>query len=216
LIEAAWALKHRPPSAPSSPAASTAWTLPSPLGRGQPSSACAPGSACWARARTSSPSWLPRSPGARRVLVGRDDRLTLPTAPSLARHRLEIGRGGAHIRTTRRDAAAAGPTPEQTRPWPVPGDRSQGYLPAFGRRAVPTREYQCGGQPIHADPARRATPGSRPATTRPGHAPPAPASTALGYRQRLRCQRGGAHLGLKPCHRPGRTLTLTSRSISVC
>jgi hypothetical protein len=62
--------------------------------------------------------------------------------------------------TTRRDAAAAGPIPVNPMPWPVPGDRRQGHLPAFGRRAVPTREYQFGGQPIHADPARRATPGA--------------------------------------------------------
>jgi hypothetical protein len=60
--------------------------------------------------------------------------------------------------TTRRDAAAAGPIPESPMPRPGHGEFSQGHLPAHRRRAVPTREYQCGGQPIHTVPARRPIP----------------------------------------------------------
>ncbi len=119
------------------------------------------------------------------------------------------------IRTTRRDAAAAGPIPEQTMPWPVPGDRSQGHLPASGRRAVPTREYQCGGQPIHADPARRATPGAARPPPDPGtHRQRQPAPPSISPATALPARRRSP--GLKPCHRPGRTIALTSRSISVC
>ena len=93
-------------------------------------------------------------PGARRVPVGRDDRrLTRPPT----RSPLEIGRGG-EMTTTRRDAAAAGPIPESPMPRPRRGEFSQGHLPAHRRRAVPTREYQCGGQPIHTVPARRPIP----------------------------------------------------------
>jgi hypothetical protein len=66
-------------------------------------------------------------------------------------------------------------------PRPVPSDRSQGHLPAYGRRAVPTREYQCGGQPIHPDPARRPTPGA--ARSPPDRArTQTPASTTLSAR----------------------------------
>src|SRR5215211_2416335 len=43
-------------------------------------------------------------------------------------------------------------------PRPSRSETSQGHLPASCRHAVPTREYQCGGQPIHCVPARRATP----------------------------------------------------------
>jgi len=60
--------------------------------------------------------------------------------------------------TTRRDAAAAGPIPGSPMPRPGRGELSQGHLPAHRRRAVPTREYQCGGQPIHTAPARRPIP----------------------------------------------------------
>jgi hypothetical protein len=133
--------------------------------------------------------------------VGRDDRLTTvpaPTPPSRDRPRR------CAIRTTRRDTAAAGPIPEQTMPWLAPGDRSQGHLPAYGRRAVPTREYQCGGQPIPADPARRATPGAArpppdPGTHRPRQPPPPrmPPTTAPSARRLPPV--------VKPCHRPGRT-----------
>lgn len=60
--------------------------------------------------------------------------------------------------TTRRDAATAGPVPGGPMPWPDQGEASQGHLPAYRRRAVPTRESQCGGQPIHTVPARRLPP----------------------------------------------------------
>jgi transposase len=63
LVEAAWATSTAPPSACRSPAASRAYHHRSPPGRGQPSSACAPGSGRWRRARTSRASWRPRSPG---------------------------------------------------------------------------------------------------------------------------------------------------------
>jgi hypothetical protein len=78
----------------------------------------------------------------------------------------------------------------------------------FGRRAVPTRDYQCGGQQIHADPARRATPGAArppPHRARTNTSPFGTPATALPA-QVLTC--------LQPCHRPGRTIALTSRSIS--
>ena len=64
LVEAAWAYQHRPAVACRSPAASRACHRRSPPGRGRPSSACAPGSGFWPPARTSSPSWRPRSPGS--------------------------------------------------------------------------------------------------------------------------------------------------------
>jgi hypothetical protein len=143
-----------------------------------------------AAARTSRALWRPRSPGSSPGSCGRDDRLTTvaaPAPPSRDRPRRCV------IRTTRRDTAAAGPIPEQTMPWLAPGDRSQRHLPVYDRRAVPNREYHCGGQPIPADPACRATPGA----ARP---PPDRARTAhashhrLGCLQPLRRQRGGSHL----------------------
>ncbi len=109
--------------------------------------------------------------------------------------------------TTRRDAAAAGPIPESPMPRPGRGEFSQGPLPAHRRRAVPTREYQCGGQPIHTVPARRPIPQAArppPSSARPDRHPPsrsrAPARPAC-------CP--------QPCHPPGKTVALTSRSISV-
>jgi len=72
--------------------------------------------------------------GARRVRVGRDDRLTLRLV-----RRLEIGREGA-MTTTRRDAAAPGPIPGSPMPRPGRGESRQGQGPAHRRRAVPTRE----------------------------------------------------------------------------
>ena len=77
--------------------------------------------------------------------------------------------------TTRRDAAAAGPIPESPMPRPRRGEFSQGHLPAHRRRAVPTREYQCGGQPIHTVPARRPIPqAARPPPSQHANRYPAP------------------------------------------
>jgi hypothetical protein len=87
--------------------------------------------------------------------LGRDDRLTLRLA--LVR-RSSSAEEVTTIRATRRDPAAAGQIPESPLPRLGRSDLSQGRLPAYCRRAVPTREYQCGGQPSHIVPARRAIP----------------------------------------------------------
>jgi hypothetical protein len=101
--------------------------------------------------------------------------------------------------TTRWDAAAAGPIPGSPLPRPGRGGFSQGHLPAHRRRAVPTREYQCGGQPIHTVPARRPIP----------HAARPPPTTPI---TRAQCDLPAAR---KPCHPPGAAVALTGRSISV-
>jgi hypothetical protein len=75
--------------------------------------------------------------------------------------------------TTRRDAAAAGPIPGSPMPRPGRSEARRGHLPAYRRRAVPTREYQCGGQPIHTVPARRPI-HKLPDPTRPPPRPTAP------------------------------------------
>jgi Transposase IS116/IS110/IS902 family len=97
--------------------------------------------------------------GARRVPVGRDDRLTALTV-----HR---SRSAEEVTTstTRRDAAAAGPIPGSPMPRPGRGEPSQGHLPAYRRRAV---------QPANISVAvSRSTPSRRVAPSRewPGHHP---------------------------------------------
>jgi hypothetical protein len=108
--------------------------------------------------------------------------------------------------TTRRDAAAAGPIPESPMPRHGPSDNGQGHLPAHRRRAVPTRQYQCGGQPIHTVPARRPIPqAARPPP--PQHAPTVTHQADHALQRDLPAAR-------KPCHPPGKTVALTIRSIS--
>ena len=71
---------------------------------------------------------------------------------------------------TRRSTADAGTTPEISLPRPQRHDATRvGQLPAHNRLAVPTREHQSGGPPIHAAPTR-----SWPTSARPppaGHPP---------------------------------------------
>jgi hypothetical protein len=57
-----------------------------------------------------------------------------------------------------RDTAAAGLIPDISMPRPGAGETSEGPLPAHRRHAVPTREHQGGGKPIHAAPTRPALP----------------------------------------------------------
>jgi hypothetical protein len=86
------------------------------------------------------------------------------------------------------------------------GEFSQGPLPAHRRRAVPTRQYQCGGQPIHTVPARRPIPqAARPPP--PQHAPTVTHQADHALQRDLPAAR-------KPCHPPGKTVALTIRSIS--
>jgi hypothetical protein len=101
--------------------------------------------------------------------------------------------------TTRRDAAAAGPIPESPMPRPGRGEISQGHLPAHRRRAVPTREYQCGGQPIHTVPARRSI-------LQAARSPPLqPARPTATQHPIMRSQRDRP-AARKPCHPAGKTV----------
>ena len=91
-------------------------------------------------------------------------------------------------------------------PRPGRGEPSQGHLPAYRRRAVPTREYQCGGQPIHTVPARRPIPRvARP----PPHSTPRPRPshpTTRSQRDQPTCP--------EPIPSTRQTVALTTRSIS--
>src|SRR5215218_5132932 len=70
---------------------------------------------------------------------------------------------------TRRSTADAGKIPATLLPRPLGRDASSlGPRPAHSRRAVPTREHQSGGPPIHAAPTR-----SWPTSARPPPGPPA-------------------------------------------
>ena len=92
--------------------------------------------------------------------------------------------------------AAAGPIPGSPMPRPGRGEFSQGHLPAHRRRAVPTREYQCGGQPIHTVPARRPIPHA----ARPP--PPQQAPTATHHADHARPVRPACCP--QPCHPPAK------------
>ena len=129
-------------------------------------------------------------PGARRVLVGRDDRLT--TVPAPRRH-LEIGRGGAQ--SVRR----AGTPPLQ--------DRSPNRLCRGLRPATVARGTFLGMADVRSQPANISVAASRSPLTRrvvPPQEPPGHHQTRartahashhhLGCLQPLRRQRGGSHL----------------------
>jgi len=74
---------------------------------------------------------------------------------------------------TRRSTADAGTTPEISLPRPQRHDATRvGQLPAHSRLAVPTREHQSGGPPIHAAPTRSWPTLARPPPT--GHLADAP------------------------------------------
>ena len=85
-------------------------------------------------------------------------------------------------------------------PCPPAGATSQGPRPAHRRHAVPTREHQSGGTPIHAAPTRPV-----PTTGRAPPRPAPPASRQDRRRQRrsssLRCGRST----LTPPHLPSRS-----------
>ena len=128
-----------------------------PRGDRPRSCACPLGSAPWPPARTPNPSWPPRAPANWPGSCGRDGGLT-PPPPQGCAPSLLIGRGGEHHRydapgrrrcrtDPRRHDAAASPK----RNW---SGAPSCVLPTCG----PGREYQCGGQPIHCVPARRARP----------------------------------------------------------
>ena len=129
-------------------------------------------------------------PGARRVLVGRDDRLT--TVPA-QRHHLEIGRGGAQ--SVRR----AGTPPLQDR---SPNRLCRGLRPATVARGTFLRMADVRSQPANISVAASRSPLTRrvvPPQEPPGHhqtrARTAHASHHhLGCLQPLRRQRGGSHL----------------------
>jgi hypothetical protein len=111
-------------------------------------------------------------PRARRIPLGRDGPLTLFREPAPAGPR--IGTATAHQHWARRSTAAAGPIPEISMPRPPAGATSQGPRPEHRRHAVPTREHQSGGTPIHAAPTRPVL------TTGRGPPRPAPASISPG------------------------------------
>jgi hypothetical protein len=84
---------------------------------------------------------------------------------------------------TRRSTADAGTTPEISLPRPQRHDATRvGQLPAHSRLAVPTREHQSGGPPIHAAPTR-----SWPTSARP----PPPATPPSRHQELLT---GGSRL----------------------
>jgi hypothetical protein len=72
-----------------------------------------------------------------------------------------------------------------------------------------TRVHQCGGSPIHHAPARRADRGARPPPAGTGSST-SPMNLLSRTTRNQRC----LHLP-KSCHRPGKTVLLTSRSTSV-
>ena len=104
-------------------------------------------------------------PRARRVLVGRDGRLSMRSSVG------HLGLAGrvTESSTMRRRTAVAGPIPGGTMPRHSRSETSQGQLPADNRHAVPTREHQCGGQPNHCPPAHRRNLGARPPPPIEGH-----------------------------------------------
>jgi transposase len=166
LVESAWSYHHRPSSpgpcgSVSNTSAPTPWPAP-----GRPSCACAVGSGSWNAASTSpawrwSP-WLGSLPGS----CGPSCRLE----PML----LTMGRSPIGVTVpasprTRRSTADAGKIPATLLPCRGRRDASSlGPRPAHSRLAVPTREHQSGGPPIHAAPTR-----SWPTSARPPPGPPA-------------------------------------------
>jgi hypothetical protein len=87
---------------------------------------------------------------------------------------------------TRRSTAVAGTIPASSLPRPRWRDAtSLRQLPAQSRLAVPTREHQSGGLPIHAAPARSWPTSARPPPTGRLQANPYPTPELLS---------GGSHL----------------------
>ena len=70
---------------------------------------------------------------------------------------LAIGAEPLEHLATRRDTAAAEPTPAGNPTTATGGTDAQilGHPSAKRRTAIPTREHHCGGSPIHNVPARR-------------------------------------------------------------
>jgi hypothetical protein len=101
-----------------------------------------------------------RRPRACRDPVGRDAGLTcMPPAPG----RSPIGATAPASPRTRRGTAEAGKIPATLLSRPGRRDASSlGPRPAHSRLAVPTREHQRGGPPIHAAPTRSWPPAARP------------------------------------------------------
>src|SRR5687768_9139871 len=82
---------------------------------------------------------------------------------------------------TRRSTADAGKIPATLLPRPLRRDASSlGPRPAHSRLAVPTREHQSGGPPIHAAPTR-----SWPTSARPPRGPPAQQGNTGAAHRRL-------------------------------
>jgi Transposase IS116/IS110/IS902 family len=158
LVESAWAYQHRPAVGVGLRERQQRLDPRSSPGPGRPSCGCAAASGAWPHARTPRTSSLRPSPASSPGSCGR--RCWRPDVSHPA-----VTLSGARMaasRTPRRGTAAAGPTPASTMRRPRRRAASQGHLPARSRPAVPTREHQCGGSPIHHAPARRAEQGARP------------------------------------------------------
>ena len=95
---------------------------------------------------------------ARRVPLGRDGCVTMTFLDGHSGWLAQVTESW----TMRRRPAVAGPIPGGTMPRQRRCEASQGHLPADSRHAVPIREHQCGGQPIHQPPAHRRVLGARP------------------------------------------------------
>ena len=119
-----------------------------------------------------------RRSGTCRIPVGRDARLTcMPPTPG----RSPIGVTAPAAARTRRSTADAGKIPATLLPRPRRRDASSlGPRPAHSRLAVPTREHQSGGPPIHAAPTR-----SWPTSARPPPGPPAQQGNTGAAHRRL-------------------------------
>src|SRR4029453_15942006 len=120
--------------------------------RGRRSCACAAASGSWSTASTS-PAW-PWSPSPA-SLPGSCGPRWWPEPMLLTVGGSPIGAAAPASPRTRRSTADAGKIPATLLPRPRRRDASSlGPRPAHSRLAVPTREHQSGGPPIHAAPTR--------------------------------------------------------------
>jgi hypothetical protein len=170
--------RRRPPPAPTAGGR----RHPGPL-LGGPAAPVPPLCGSWNAASTS-PAWrwspLPGS------LPGSCGRRCRPEPMLLTVGRSPIGATTPASPRTRRSTADAGKIPATLRPRPRRRDASSlGLRPAHSRLAVPTREHQRGGPPIHAAPTRSWPTLARPPPT--GHLADAP----CGHQELLT---GGSHL----------------------
>jgi hypothetical protein len=182
LVESAWSYHHRPLIAgPSASVNNTSVPTPWPA-PGRRSCGCAAASGSWSGASTS-PVW-PWSPSLGSLLGSCGPRwwpepmlLTVGGSP--------IGVTAPASPRARRSTAVAGKIPATLLPRRRRRDASSlGLRPAHSRLAVPTREHQRGGPPIHAAPTRPWPTSARPPPT--GHLDPIHHAGARSCSPRLR------------------------------